>query len=176
MATETRTRRQAAAKKGQATKRGNAARRSASATRTSARRTRSSARSAATETTRHARTTTRHAARTATRRFDATAARLEALGRQAERALLIQVGAIATMRDAFTRTARRYSNVDNVARELHRFERRGERVVNPRRRAFARRRRTLEQDVRAVRRDVERQTNGLRSGAEDAVQRIAQLG
>jgi|SRR5579884_907120 len=124
MATETRTRRQAVAKKSQATRKSAAARRSGSATKASARRTVTSAKT----TGHHAGTTTKQASRTAGRRLDAAATRIGAFGRQAERALLIQVGALVSARDALVRTARRYSSLDRVTRELNRFERRGERV------------------------------------------------
>src|SRR4051812_50149842 len=89
MATQTKTQRQAAAKKAAATRKRNAAAQSGSRAKTSARSTASSAR----RTGRSARTTAKQAARTGERGADAATTRLEAFGRQAQRALLIPVGA-----------------------------------------------------------------------------------
>ena len=75
MATQTRTQRQAAAKKAAATRKRNAARHS------------------------RGRNTTR-------RRAEAEITRIEALGRSAERALLIPIGAAAEARERLTKTAR----------------------------------------------------------------------
>jgi hypothetical protein len=62
-----------------------------------------------------------------------------------------------------------------LTRELNRFERRGERVLRETRQGLRRRRREVEHDVRETRRDIGRQTNGLRSEAEDVVDRIKSL-
>ena len=125
MATQTKTQRQAAGKKAAATRKQNAAKRSASATKASAGRTtrRASA------TTKSAQRTSRQATRTAGRGIDAATARLDAFASQAQRALLIQLGAAATLRDNLAQTAQTYTNLDKVVRELDRFERRGERVL-----------------------------------------------
>src|SRR2546429_4479380 len=48
--------------------------------------------------------------------------RFDAVGRQAQRALLIQLGAAATVRDAVVETARRFSSPVSVNRELKRSE------------------------------------------------------
>ena len=53
------------------------------------------------------------------------------MGRQAERALLIQVGAAAELRDRLAETAQTYTNLTKVTRELNRFERRGEARAEP---------------------------------------------
>ena len=85
MATHTRSQRQVAAKKAAATRKRNATKRGAAATRTSAR---------------------QQAARTAGPRLDTAVTRLEALRHQAECALLIRVGAAATVGDKVKQTAR----------------------------------------------------------------------
>lgn len=142
MASQTPTKRQAAAQRAVATRKRNAARRSASATRSAARRTSSSAG----QTTREAGRTGRGATRTAGRHLDAATARLGVIGRQAQRALLIQLGAAAetadrmrrtarTYGDGMRRTARTYTNLDLVRREFDRFERRGARALSRRPRA-----------------------------------------
>ena len=143
MATQTRSQRQAAAQRAAATRKRNAAKRSASATRTAARRTGSSA----SRTTSEARRTTRQASRTAGRRLDAATSRLGAFGRQAQRAALIQVGAAATVSDKVRETARTFSNLNLVTKELDRFERRGARALTRSQRNLNRQRRGLRSDV-----------------------------
>jgi hypothetical protein len=170
MATQTRTQRQAAGKKAAATRKRNSAQRSAAATRASARRTQRSAAGTAKTTSRGAQRTGRQASKTTARGFEAATARLDAFGRQAERALLIQLGAAAEFRDAITQTAKTYTNIDRLTRELDRFERRGERIVGLGQRSARRRKNALERDVRRVQRDVER--DGVRAGAEDVVERV----
>jgi hypothetical protein len=90
--------------------------------------------------------------------------RLDAVGREAQRALLIQLGAAATVRDAVLTTARTYSNPASVRRELNRYERRGERVLRQSRQALRRRSR-----------DVEHEVNGWRNEAADVVDRVTRL-
>jgi hypothetical protein len=91
------------------------------------------------EASRGARTTGRHATSTATQGIDAATTRLGALGRQAQRALLIQIGAAASVGDKVRNTARTYSKLDRVARELNRFERRGARALARRSRGISQR-------------------------------------
>src|SRR5437763_6484504 len=124
MATQTRSQRQVAAKKAAATRKRNATKRSASATKTSARRTQRSDSKTARRTTRDARRTTTQATRTSERGLDTAATRFGAFGRQMQRALLIQVGAAATVGERVRQTARTYSSLSRVTRELDRFERR----------------------------------------------------
>jgi len=128
MATQTRSQRQAAAQKAAATRKRNATKRSAATTKTSARRTQASASAGARQTTRNASRTTKQASRTtkqatrtAERGLDRAATRLGVLGRSAQRALLIPVGAAATVGDKVRKTARSYSSRDQVVRELDRF-------------------------------------------------------
>jgi vacuolar-type H+-ATPase subunit D/Vma8 len=88
---------------------------------------------------------------------------------------MIQLGLAVALRDALAEVAETYTNLDKVIRELNRFERRGEGAVRRGKQTLRRRRRDIEHDVRSARRDVKRQTNGLRSDAEDVVQRIKNL-
>ena len=164
MAPQTKTQRQAAGKKAAATRKRNATKRSASATKASARR----ATGSASATTRSASRTGKQATRTAGRGIDAAAARLDAFATQAQRALLIQVGAAATLRDNLAQTAETYTNLDKVVRELDRFERRGERVLKRTQRTAKRNRRDVERDVRNAQ-------DGVRQEATEVVDRIKNL-
>jgi hypothetical protein len=140
MATQTTPRRQVATQKAAAARKRNEARRSA--------------------------TTTKAAAgRTTGRSLDGASARLDAFGRQAQRALYSQVGAAASVRDAVVSAARRYRRIDSVTRELGRFQQRGIRAVNDGRRAMTWRRRAFDHKVSAVQREIERQADGVRTAA-----------
>ena len=98
--------------------------------------------------------------------------RLGAFGRQAQRALLIQIGAAATVGEKVRQAARTYTSLDRVTREFDRFERRGERTLNRQQRAISRRGREFQHDVRSAQRDIESRANGLR---KDATQQVKQL-
>ncbi len=142
MATQTPVQRQAAAKRAAATRKRNAAKRSASATKATARRTRG----AASGTARNARSTARtagttgaSAAGTAMKAADAAGARLGAAARNAQRAVLIPVGALAAAGDAVRRTAETYVDSGRRARQFDRFERRGAKALDRGRRTVARR-------------------------------------
>src|SRR4051794_931261 len=126
MATQTKTQRQAAAKKAAATRKRNAAAQSGSRTEASARRTASSAR-----------TTAKQAGRSGQRSAGAATTRLEAIGRQAQRAFLIPLGAALEAGDRIADTARTDGNRTKAQRRLRQFERPGEQ-------AFPRNRRPLE--------------------------------
>jgi hypothetical protein len=93
---------------------------------------------------------------------------VDAIGRRAERALLIQIGAALEARDALLKTAQNVSHPDRLTRELDRFERRGARAVG-------RRRREVEREAARARREVKRQTGELKSDAEDVVGRVQRL-
>jgi hypothetical protein len=141
MTTQTPTQRQAAAKRAAATRKQNAAKRSASTTKASARRTVRSASGAARSArtaARSAGSTSDHAAATAARTLDAAGSRLGAVGRHAQRVLLIPVGAVAVATDAVKRTARNYTDATRLARQLDRFELRGARTLNRGRKAVRR--------------------------------------
>jgi len=113
MATQTQSERQAAGKKAAATRKRNASRRSASSTRRSATTTRSSARS----TARGARTTARSAATTSATRAKAEAKGLQAAYLQAERAVLIPVGAALTARDNVLENVKPFTSRTGAERE-----------------------------------------------------------
>jgi len=152
MAAQTGTARRAAGTKAAASRKRTAAKQSGSRTKASAKQTATSARSTAGS----ARTTARQASRTAERRADAAATRFEALVRQAERALLIPVGAALEARDSAASTVRTYADRTAAKREFDRFERRGETALrlNTRR---------VQRQVRDARRDAEKRTSDLRS-------------
>jgi hypothetical protein len=171
MANQTKTQRQAAGKKAAATRKRNAAKRSTAATKSSARQT---ARSAA-GTARASKTTTKQAARATGRTLDAAAERMDAFGRQAQRMLLIQLGAADAARDALSHTVQTYTSFDRAVRELRQFERRGERVLRRGQQTVRRRRGGFEHDVRGARRDMERQANGWRSDVGDVIGRVKRI-
>ena len=141
MATQTPVQRQAAAKRAAATRKRNAAKRSASATKASARRTRGTASGTARSARRTARTagtTGASAAGTAAKAADAAGTRLGAAARNAQRVVLIPVGALATAGEAVRRAAETYTNSGRRTRQLDRFERRGAQALVRGRRKAAR--------------------------------------
>jgi hypothetical protein len=162
MATQTTTARQAAGHKAATTRKRNAAKQRATRTKAPATQTTKAVRS----TARSARSTTKRTTRSSERRADAATSGLQALARQAERAVLIPLGAALEVRDTVRATVRTYSDPRTARRELDRLERRGERAVR-------RNRRSLEHQIKVTRRDVERRTDGLRSDA--AVDQIRNL-
>jgi hypothetical protein len=90
------------------------------------------------------------------------------VGRQAQRALMIQIGAAATFGEKVRDTARTYTSIDRVTRELDRFERRGERTFDRRQRALSRRGRELRRDARSAQREI----GSLRTGAKEQVKQL----
>jgi hypothetical protein len=180
MATQTETQRKTAARKAAATRRRNAAKRGQSATR-----------SAATRTQTSAARTAETAAQTAETRARAEASALRAVQSQAERAVLIPVGAALVARDAVVDatkpfTASRESaekeleRVGNrVAVNLRKFERRGSTARNRAVREVKRTRTRVEREVRTTRREFERQVKATRrevqSQAETFVSRVGSL-
>lgn len=146
MPTQTKTQRKVAGTKAAATRKRTTTKASAARTRASARRTSRSAGetvSSARSTTRAAGGTLRQVFRTAERGADAGSTRLTAVARQAERALLIPVGAVLEAKDAVQQNVRVYTDRRSATTRLRRFERRGER-------ALRRNRRSLEQRVRTL--------------------------
>ena len=135
MAAQTKTQRQAAAKKAAATRKRNSARQSSGTAKASARRTRSSAQ----ETGRAARRTAKQAASATARRAEAETTRLGAVAHQAERVVLIPVGAALETRDRVTDTVRTYTDTRLTRQELNRFERRGANALGRTRRTAERR-------------------------------------
>lgn len=172
MAEQTKTQRSAAGHKAAATRKRNAAKRSESAAKTSARQTRAAAnvtvKTSTRATTRNARRTSKQAGRAANRRFDAATERVEELGRRAQRVLYIQVGAAAKAKDSLVGTVRTYTDIQKANVELNKLERRGARALRRPEQSLTRQRRNFS-------RDVQRQTNGLRSEAGDLVERVKQL-
>jgi hypothetical protein len=98
--------------------------------------------------------------------------RVEEFGRRAQRALFIQVGAAATVRDNVVGTARKYTTPSKAALELNKLERRGARALGRTERSITRQRRSLERDAQQTQRRFSRQANGLRG---DLVDRVKQL-
>ena len=121
MAPLTRTQRQAAAKKAAATRKRNSARQSSGTAKASVRRTTTSAQS----TGHAARTASKQAGRATAGRVLAEKTRFEAVARQAERVILIPVGATLEARDRVAATIRTYSDSRLARQQLNRFERRG---------------------------------------------------
>ena len=122
MAPQTRTQRQAAAKKAAATRKRNSARQSSGTAKASVRRTTTSAQS----TGRAARTASKQAGRATARRVLAEKTRFEAVAREAERVVLIPVGAALEARDRVAATIRTYSDSRLARQQLNRFERRAQ--------------------------------------------------
>jgi hypothetical protein len=135
MAAQTKTQRRAAAKKAAATRKRNSAKQSGGAAKTSARRAGSSAQ----DTGRAVRTTAEQAARATAHRAEAETTRLGAVAHQAERAVLIPVGAALEARDRVTNTVRTYSDTRLTREELNRFEQRGAEALGRTRRTVERR-------------------------------------
>ena len=127
-------------------------------------------------------------------RADAERTYVEGLAIQAEKAVLIPVGAALVARDSLIETAKQFQTRTGVERELKRFERRGntarnralrefkrtrtqiERELRQRRtqatRLVKRNRRQVEQQVKRTRRDFERNATNLQNGAEKLVDRV----
>jgi hypothetical protein len=164
MAPQTRTQRQAAAKKAAATRKRKSARQSSGTAKAAARRSASSAQS----TGRSAATASRQRARTAAVRFSAEKAYLEAIARRGERAVLIPVGAALEARDRIAALLRTYGDRTALRSRLKRFERRG---AN----ALRRNRRAVERQAREVRNGVEHRANGFQSQASQVVDRVRSL-
>jgi hypothetical protein len=164
MTPQTRTQRQASAKKAAATRKRNSAARSSGTAKASVRRTTTSAQS----TGRAARTASKQAGRATARRVSAEKTRLEGVARQAERVILIPVGAVLEARDRAAATIRTYSNSRLTHQQLNRFERRGAA-------ALRRNRRAVERQAKDVRDTVESRANGVQSRANDVVEHVLSL-
>jgi hypothetical protein len=155
MAQQTQTQRQAAAKKAAATRKRNSARQSSGTAKASVRRTTTSAQS----TGRAARTASEQAGRATVRRVLAEKTRFEAVARQAERVILVPVGAALEARDGVAAAIRTYSDSGLARQQLNRFERRGATVLR-------RKRRALERQAKDVRESVGSRANGVQSRAK----------
>src|SRR4051812_37223292 len=144
MATQTRTQRQAAAKKAAATRKRNAAKQGSGRAKSSARRTVSSAK----RTGRSARQTAKQTARSGAKRIEAESTGFGAIAEQARRGALIPIGAALEARDRVREVARVWTKRSTARQRLNRFERRGAT-------ALRRNRRDIERQVKAARRSVE---------------------
>lgn len=165
MAEQTTTQRKATAKKAAATRKRNAATKSAGSAKSSAKATRTSATTAA-ETTAKAGSFT-----------------LDSVALQAERALLIPVGAALVARDTVVEVARSYGSRDSAEKELRKFERRGNTARNGLRREAKRTRTRVERELRQrrgdvvktvdeARADLRRQVSGFQSGATGVARKV----
>src|SRR5688500_1879497 len=88
------------------------------------------------------------ARKAAATRADAERNYVEALALQAERAVLIPVGAALVARDSVVETAKGFQTRTGVERELKRFERRGNTARNRALREFKRSRTRVEREIR----------------------------
>jgi hypothetical protein len=77
--------------------------------------------------------------------------RFEAVARQAERGVLIPVGAALEARDRVAATIRTYSDSRLARQQLNRFERRGATVLRRKRRAVERQAKDVREVLRPVR-------------------------
>ena len=84
------------------------------------------------------RTTAKQAASATARRAEAETTRLGAVAHQAERAVLIPVGATLEARDRVTDAVRTYTDTRLTRQELNRFERRGAKALGRTRRTAER--------------------------------------
>ena len=164
MAPQTRTQRQAAAKKAAATRKRNYARQTSGTAKASVRHTTTSAQS----TGHAARTASKQAGRATARRVMAEKTRFAAVARQAERVILIPVGAALEAGDRAAATIRTYSDSRLARQQLDRFERRGATVLG-------RKRRAVKRQAKGVRDTVESRANGVQSRASDVVEHVLSL-
>lgn len=149
------------------------------------------------------RRTTAKSSRTQARRTTQTAARqtakaeakgLEAVAQQAQRVVLVPVGAALVAGENLTETVKLYTKRTSAERELKKFERRGERArtrvqrevkktrtrvereLRQRRtqavRLAKRNRRQVETTLRRTRRDFDKRGNDIQAGAENLVQGV----
>jgi hypothetical protein len=143
MAEQTPTQRKATAKKAAATRKRNAAARSAKTAKSSAKATRTSASTAAANATGAGRLT------------------LDSVQLQAERAVLIPVGAALVARDTVLEAAKPFRSRTSVEKELKKFERRGSTARN-----------SVRREVKRTRTRVERELRHRRNDATDLAKRV----
>jgi hypothetical protein len=165
MASQTRTQRQAAGKQSAATRKRNESRRRTSSARSSARRGQRAAGAAS----RDAQGAATQLSRAFGRSLEAGALQMDAIGRQFERVLLIEIGAALEARDVVVSTMRLLSNRRKFNTRIRKLERRGETVLR-------RSRRKVEREVNQARRDLDRQTGELRADAGSVITRLAPVG
>jgi hypothetical protein len=177
MATQTRTQRSASAKKAAATRK------------------RNTSRSTARRTSTQARSTARGATTTARQRTQAELRGAEGVVQQAQRVVLIPVGAALVARDNVAETVKPFRTRASAEREisrlgrrvnvnLNKFERRGNTARNQLERRVKRTRtqierlvrrnqRTVERQVKSARRDFSRGAGDLQKGAQEFVSSVS---
>jgi hypothetical protein len=180
MASQTPTQRKASAQKAAATRRRNAAKRQQSAARSAAKRTQSSASTAA-----------ENASKAAETRAKAELNALQAVQAQAERAVLIPVGAALEVRDSVVEIVSPYAEGresaerelnklgKRVSTNLRKYERRGTTARNRAVREVKRTRTKVERELRQRRNEtvriVKRNGRDVQDGAESIVNRVASI-
>jgi hypothetical protein len=161
MATQTKTQRQAAARKAAATRKRNAAKQGGRRAKASARDAVRSAR----RTGHSARTTAKRSARATARRAAAEGTLLGAVGDQARRGVRIPIGAALEARDRLQETVRTWTRQSTLRQRLNRYERRGAT-------ALRRNRREVERQVKAARRSVSNGAGEVQATAEGLADRV----
>ena len=161
MATQTKTQRQAAARKAAATRKRNAAKQGTRQAKGSARRTVQSAK----RTGRAAGRTAKQTARSSARRVEAESTGLGAVAEQAQRGVLIPIGAALEARDRVRDSLRVWTKRSTARQRLNRYERRGAT-------ALRRNRRDIERQVKAARRSVQNGASDVQASAEDLISRV----
>src|SRR5688572_20949684 len=161
MATQTKTQRQAAARKAAATRKRNAAKQGGRRAKASARQTVSSAR----RTGRSARTTAKQSARATAKRAAAEGTFLGAVAEQTRRGIQIPVGAALEARDRVQQTVSTLTKRSSLRQQLNRYERRGAT-------ALRRNRRQVERQVKAARSSVSNGASEVQATAGELAGRV----
>jgi hypothetical protein len=154
MAEQTTTQRKATAKKAAATRKRNAAARSARSTKSSAKATQTSAKTTAANATSAGNVT------------------LDSVALQAERAVLIPVGAALAARDAVVEATKPFTSRTSAEKELKKFERRGNTARNNVRREVKRTRTRVERELRQRRIDVRTRVGDVRGDLQKQVTEV----
>src|SRR2546423_1220945 len=124
MATQTNTTRRSTTRRNSSTRGRTTAQRSASARKAAATRKRGTASASARRTRSAARSTARNASRTTAQRAKAEATGLQAVAEQAQRAVLIPIGATLTARDNVVETVKPFTDPSTARREVEKLQRR----------------------------------------------------
>jgi hypothetical protein len=165
VATQTKTQRQAAARKAAATRKRNAAKQGTRRAKSTARQTVSSAK----RTGRAAGRTAKQTARSGARRVEAETTGVSAVAAQARRGFLIPIGAALEAGDRVRESVRVWTKRSTARQRLNRFERRGAT-------ALRRNRRDIERQAKAARRSVENGASEVHASAEDLAERVLRVG
>ena len=154
MPEQTPTQRKATAKKAAATRKRNTAARSAKTAKSSAKATTTSAKTAAANATSAGNLT------------------LDSVALQAERAVLIPVGAALAARDAVVEATKPFTSRTSAEKELKKFERRGNTARNNVRREVKRTRTRVERELRQRRSDVQTRVVDVQSNATGLAKKV----